>query len=65
MNISFSNYLNQNRIKEAQHIIKNNPNYSLEAISFDCGFNSKSAFYAAFKKHTGQTPSKYRDSLND
>lgn len=65
MNVSFSNYLNQNRIKEAQHIMKTYPNYSLETISFDCGFNSKSAFYAAFKKHTGYTPSKYRDSLNN
>ncbi|WP_344779093.1 helix-turn-helix domain-containing protein [Aquimarina mytili] len=64
MKISFSNYLNKKRIEEAQKIIKNNPNYSLETISFDCGFNSKSAFYAAFKKHTGKTPSKYRDLTN-
>lgn len=37
-------------------------NYTLTAIAFECGFNSKSSFYSVFKKMTGQTPSKYNPS---
>ncbi len=62
MKVSFSNYLNGKRIEAAQHLIKTNLNHSLEAIGYDCGFNSKSAFYAAFKKHVGTTPAQFRKS---
>ena len=37
--------------------------YSLLAIAFDSGFNSKSAFNTIFKKHTNTTPSQYRKQL--
>ncbi len=60
--VSFPDYLNKKRVAEAKAMIKSNSNYSFEAIGYDCGFNSKSAFYAAFKKHAGTTPSKYRAS---
>ena len=65
LNVSFSNYLNGKRIIAAQKQIKEKNNHSLEAIGYDCGFNSKSAFYAAFKKHTGTTPAKFRKSHSE
>ena len=34
--------------------------YSILAIALDAGFNSKSAFYAAFGKHAGATPLEFR-----
>ncbi len=60
---SFPNYLNEYRISEAKQLMKSNTLFSLEAIGYDCGFNSKSAFYAAFKKATGTTPSKFKEEV--
>ena len=34
--------------------------FNLEGLGYECGFNTLSAFNAAFKKHTGKTPSEYR-----
>jgi AraC-like DNA-binding protein len=36
--------------------------YSILGISMDAGFNSKSSFNTAFRKHTGTTPSEFRRS---
>ncbi|MEM7379979.1 MAG: helix-turn-helix domain-containing protein [Bacteroidota bacterium] len=60
LGINFPNYLNKFRILEATTLIKDKPSFSLEAIAYDCGFNSKSAFYNAFKKETGTTPSRFK-----
>jgi AraC-like DNA-binding protein len=32
---------------------------TLQALAFDCGFNSKATFNRAFKKHTGLSPSEW------
>ena len=63
-NLNFSAYINLFRIEEAKKIILNDKNktYSFEGIANTVGFSSKSAFYNAFKKFTGKTPSEFLDS---
>lgn len=56
---SFTEFINKYRVDEAKLLITEKSNYTIEAIGNISGFNSKSAFYKAFKIHTGTTPSKY------
>ncbi|WP_298424309.1 helix-turn-helix domain-containing protein [uncultured Kordia sp.] len=60
---NFTDFINKYRIKEAKVLIKENLKYTLEAIGNQSGFNSKSAFYKAFKKFTNMTPAKYKSQL--
>ncbi len=64
---NFYNFINEYRIQEFKEQVLNpkNKNYSILAIAFDCGFNSKSSFNRIFKEMTGQTPSQYIDSTNN
>ena len=58
---SFFDYVNGWRIEEAKPLIRNGEQTVL-AIAYEVGFNSRSSFYAAFKKQTGVTPSAYKSS---
>ncbi|WP_437396521.1 helix-turn-helix domain-containing protein [Flagellimonas lutimaris] len=59
--INFNDYINQKRIALAQERLFD-PEFkqlTVEAIGESVGFRSKSAFYNAFKKHAGQSPSAF------
>ena len=61
---SFFEYLGQLRIDEAR-ILLADPALShvkIEEIAERCGYLSKSAFNAAFKKYSGTTPGEFRKS---
>ncbi len=60
--VNFSDFINEYRVKEAQKLLihPNYEGYAILSIGLESGFNSKSTFYAAFKKHTGVTPTVYR-----
>lgn len=61
-NCNFSTFLNERRIRESCLMLTESTykNYSIEAISKEAGFTSKSAFNKAFKKYTGLTPSVFQ-----
>jgi len=57
---NFTTYINSYRIEEACSIILSENRLTLEAVGYEVGFNSKSTFFTAFKKHTGLTPLSYQ-----
>jgi AraC-like DNA-binding protein len=60
--MSFFDYLNMYRIDYAKQLLTalDGRANAILSIAFTVGFNSNSAFYAAFKKCVGQTPAQYR-----
>lgn len=60
--INFSDFINKFRVEEAKKILQLDAyaHYTILSIGLECGFNSKSTFYLAFKKFTNTTPSDYR-----
>lgn len=59
---SFSDFINQYRVQEFIARL-NDPRYAhltVYGLALEVGFNSKSAFNAAFKKTTGKTPSAFK-----
>lgn len=59
---SFYELLNAYRIDEAKRLLREAPAETVLAIAMNVGFNSKSAFHAAFKRCTGTTPTEFRQS---
>lgn len=60
-NYNFNDFINFHRIVESKRLLTS-PSFSkltIDAIAQKAGFNSKSAFYTAFKKHTGMTPKEF------
>jgi len=55
--VNFNTLINKYRIKEARKLLLENTNLSIEGISIEVGFRSKSVFNGSFKLHTGVTPS--------
>ncbi len=61
---SFPDFVNRYRVEEVRHRLLSSKyeHYSIEAIAFDCGFSTPSAFYISFKKITGQTPTEFKNA---
>lgn len=61
---TFSTFINELRIEKAKQLLQTKSNYTIESIGYESGFNSKSTFFTAFKKLTGQTPFEYQKKLD-
>ena len=61
----FYDFVNNYRIAYAMDLLKDASQNKVTVLEilYAAGFNSKSSFNTAFKKHTGQTPTAYRKSL--
>jgi len=62
---NFNDFRNKYRVEEACRILRSghNKKLKLESLRYDCGFQSKTTFYEAFKKFTGKTPTEYLEGL--
>jgi AraC-like DNA-binding protein len=65
LNQNFYDFINRYRVEEVKKRLSENDSgkFSLIAIAFDSGFNSKSSFNTIFKKLTGVTPSQFRNQM--
>ncbi|MEJ5049279.1 helix-turn-helix domain-containing protein [Chryseobacterium culicis] len=63
----FYDFVNTYRIEYAMDILKDatKMKVTILEILYEVGFNSKSSFNTAFKKHTGNTPTEYRKLLQN
>ena len=60
--IGFADFINGYRVEDAKKLLidPKSKDFTILAIAYEVGFNSKTAFYNAFKKNCGQTPSQFK-----
>lgn len=60
-NLNFSSLRNRYRIEYAKELLahQSDTNVTIEAIAQDCGFKSRTAFYNAFSRLEGSTPTNF------
>ncbi|WP_412068687.1 helix-turn-helix domain-containing protein [Rubrivirga sp. IMCC43871] len=61
----FHHTVGARRVAQARRLLADEPGATVLEILFRAGFNSKSAFHRAFRRHTGMTPTAYRRALAD
>lgn len=61
--MSFSDFINQQRVEYAQQMIKENPEQLLYEVATNSGFSSNVTFYRCFKQFTGCSPKEYKEQL--
>ncbi|WP_375559359.1 helix-turn-helix domain-containing protein [Bernardetia sp. OM2101] len=62
---TFPQFLLSYRLDEVEKRLVTDNHLSIEAIAFDCGFNSPSNFYTVFKKKHKQTPLEFQKKYSE
>jgi AraC-like DNA-binding protein len=57
---NFFRLVNEYRVEAVKKMLLKKKEYSIEAIGYECGFNSKSTFFTVFKNITGLTPLQFK-----
>lgn len=58
--MGYFDFVNHYRIEESIKMLKeSNGKITIEGIAYQCGFCSRTSFYSAFKKETGQNPTSF------
>ena len=67
LNAKFYDYVNKYRIEESKRMLSSlsKDERTILEILYDVGFNSKSVFNNAFKKHVGMTPREFKRSCQN
>jgi AraC-like DNA-binding protein len=65
LNLNFNDFINQYRINDIKEKLAdpNKKHYTILALAYETGFNSKTAFYDSFKKFVGMSPSEYKNQI--
>jgi AraC-like DNA-binding protein len=61
LGMGFARYVRERRLAAAKTLLLRAPSQSILSVSLETGFRSQSAFYAAFKEMTGQSPGEFRE----
>ena len=66
LDCNFYEFVNNYRIEEVKKALVDpqNKNLKIMAVAYDSGYSSKSTFYNLFNKHTGLSPSKYKEQYS-
>ncbi len=65
-NLSFFDFVNKYRVKEAKNLLMGNGEnrLTMTQIAYDVGFNNRASFYKAFKKFTDVNPTVYKQQAS-
>jgi len=61
---NFFDFINHYRVEETKKFLSDpqKRHFTILSLALEVGFNNKASFNSAFKKHTGMTPSQFRDA---
>lgn len=62
--MTFNKYINDLRLEYAAKLLRDKPEYTIEAIAEECGLPIAQTFYRNFSDKFGVTPNDFRLSLS-